>query len=246
MGTIIGFLNPLNANWVHVERRAVVIGAPVLAVAGLHTAGELANALSLVKGWYLSPYVAAVAILANRVCVRAGLIATVLTVPSYNFLWMGGRWSFDAPIAAEMLAYVSMVCVAFVISPRGPKVVPQKIFDAGADLPFTKGGSSNGARNGDGSLHGTGRRYWDVSPTGDWAHDCIVGEQYARIYVDRYLHGEPRPALAWVVADMVARGKFGAIETGFMQGLVRSYGINARKLRCPRSLQDDTQQLRKH
>lgn len=240
-GAAVAYLNPQNAQWAHADNTAYVISAPIALITALHVAGELFNASGLVQGWYLTIYGCAVLVMANRICIRAALIGASFTIPTYNFLYMGQRFAFDAPIGSEIVAYISMVAAAFLVAPRNRNKAPPKIFDGAADLPFTsdartkKGGFEEDTESG---LHSSGRRFWDVRPTGEWSYDCAVGEEYARIYVERYLHNEPRPPLAWIIADMVANGRFGGTETGFVSGLVRSYGHTVRALR-PRSTQND-------
>lgn len=65
-----------------------------------------------------------------------------------------------------------------------------------------------------GSLYGNGRCYWDVISTGDWAEDCRVGEEYARIWFEA---STSMPPLAWILRDMVAAGRWTGVEVGFIQ-----------------------------
>ena len=203
--------------WARAEGEIIYM-APLLAVAGLHALGEIVNHAGWVQGWYFSPYVAAVAVLSNRVCVRAGLIAALISIPSYNWFWMAGRHAWDWPISNELMAYLSMIVVAFLVAPRKPKPPDsRRIYDAGTDLPFTNKTRSDGRS--ERSLHGSGVYYWDVQPSGNWAEDCQVGGEYARIFLNRVRASEPGPILGWIIRDMIQKGQYSGVECGFAQGI---------------------------
>ncbi len=171
---------------------------------------------------YVSPYVAMVAVLANRVCVRAGLLTALLSIPTYNYLFAGApHQGFQVPSLGEVAAYASMVFAALMVAPRRQPPT-RRVYDAGTELPFTSNGRNGNGDRGNGGLHGNGIRYWDVRPTGQWVEDCNVGSEYARIFVERIKAGEPRPLIGWIVRDMIVKGVWSGIEAGFMQSLGRA------------------------
>lgn len=65
-----------------------------------------------------------------------------------------------------------------------------------------------------GDRHHTGRCFWHVEPTGDFAADLEIGERYASAY-QAYLASGKRLPLGWIVADM-PRGRLTGIEIGFL------------------------------
>jgi hypothetical protein len=59
--------------------------------------------------------------------------------------------------------------------------------------------------------------FWVVEPTGDWGHDSEVGAEHAR----SYLSCQPQPLLSFIVADMIARGRYTGVEAGFLSYIGR-------------------------
>ncbi len=202
-------------------RNYSVVAWPIWAVAILTIGSLVAVRLGIIPWPYVSTYVAAVAIVSNRVCVRAGVMTAVLSAPVYNFLFTGGpHVGFTSPDPGEITAYIAMIVVALVIAPRTQSSSDgsRRQNDAGTDLPFTRRDRGNGQSD---SLHGSGVCFWDVQPSGVWTADCEVGAEYARIFMERVKAGEPRPLLSWIAYDMVRRGpgNFSGVEAGFMQGI---------------------------
>ena len=220
------------------ESTQKTIATPILAVGALTFLGIVAEHLNVVHHWYASTYVALTAVIANRVCARAAVIATALAAPAFNYFFLAPKWAFQPVTMAEATIYASMLVVALLVAPRRSQAPdPPRTVDRGPELPFT-GRRRNG--EGDGGLHGTGLCYWDVQPTGNWAADCHLGGEYARIYKDRALHGEGRPLFAWIVRDMIQRGKFTGIEAGFSQALAQSFLLSAAaRRRSPRESRSD-------
>lgn len=190
------------------------LSATVVSVVCLTVIGIAAERAQFVHDWYGSPYVALVAIWANRCGLRCGLTAAVLSTLAYHYFF-AGDWSWVAPNHAQLTIYISMFVVACLVSPNSETPNPLRVLDAGHDLPFTrKDGSPNG-------MHRSGRRYWDVERSGVWGKDCHLGSEYARIYLARIVRGEPRPMLAWVIHDMIRRGKWSGVEAGFASAIER-------------------------
>jgi hypothetical protein len=78
------------------------------------------------------------------------------------------------------------------------------------------------SKNPDNSLHKNGVCYWDVKASDDWGDDCLVGEEYARMYLERMRHGDGRPELWWIVRDMIVAGRCTVVECGFIQRVFAS------------------------
>ena len=197
-----------------VRHMSVTIGC----VAAMTAVGLGAESFGVVQAWYGSPHVALVAVVTNRYGLRCGLVATMLSAPAWNFFFAAApKYHFGAPTRSEITIYLSMLAVACLIAPRArPRVDPPRVLDTSASLPFTADPKDKGG------MHGTGRRFWEVASSGDWADDCAVGGQYARIYLNRIRYREPAPLLGWVIGDMIARGRYTGMEAGFAQGIAEA------------------------
>ncbi len=197
-----------------------VIGAPILGVlVGLVLCLFLTDA----RGPISFPLIVAVGAVANRVCVRSGLIAATLAALAFNFFMAPPVYEFSIPTWRQLVLFGCMYALAFIVAPRRPRSGCAQVYDRNDDLPFTSRSSPNGKDGLHRGVHDNGLVYWDVRPTGDWRQDCEIGIAYARMYIDRAVRGEPRPLLCWVIRDMVRTGRFGGVETGFAQGLAHSY-----------------------
>lgn len=75
------------------------------------------------------------------------------------------------------------------------------------DLPFVA------KRRPDGE---PGRHFWSVTPTGDYATDCLIGRQYALEAVHYMRVTGCPPLLTWIVLDMPRRQDRSGIEVGFL------------------------------
>jgi hypothetical protein len=83
-------------------------------------------------------------------------------------------------------------------------------------LPFTSQSDDL-----DASLIRTGKRFWTVTPSGNWIEDCKLGEEYARLYLERINTGSSTPLMCWIVADMIKAGRYTGVECGFIQAVSR-------------------------
>ena len=205
----------------HLSTAARALYFPLLTVGALTAVNEAAVRLGVFPLPYLSVYMAAVALLANRVCVRAGLLGAALSVVTYDFWFSGGSHTgFVVPNINEAVAYLVMFGVAVAIAPRSPPADPpdRQIFGAGSELPFTTKDTNDLEK----SLHGIGVRYWSVETSGNWIEDCAVGSEYARIFIERVKARKSRPLMAWIVRDMVTAGRWTGVECGFIQGVARA------------------------
>ena len=194
---------------------------PLLTVGMLTAVNDAAVDNGVYPVPYLSLYVAVVALLANRVCVRAGLLGAALSALSYDYWFSGGdHYGFVTPSINEAMAYVVMFGLAVAIAPRNPPADPpdRQSFGAGSELPFTTKDTNDLEK----SLHGVGVRYWSVEASGDWIEDCAVGSEYARIFIERVKARQSRPLMAWIVRDMVTAGRWTGVECGFIQGVARA------------------------
>jgi hypothetical protein len=91
---------------------------------------------------------------------------------------------------------------------------PREVMPPAPELPFVSDHPERRAR----SLHGTGRCFWDVQTSGDWCADCEVGAEYGQLYLEHLRRtGKPDPLMCWIVADMIATGRWSGVECGFVQ-----------------------------
>jgi hypothetical protein len=143
---------------------------------------------------------------------HSGLLTAILGSFCFNFfLSQKPHIGFQMPVAREASAHILMLVSVFVVRRNlRPKCVEEPNTGEGYVLPFT---SSSAEPSG---LHGTGHRYWDVVPSGDWCADLEVGEEYARMWLHLVRTQRPRPVISWILGDMIAAGKFTGVEAGFV------------------------------
>lgn len=205
--------------------------AAMATIAMIALGNLIAMSLGLQSAPYQSVYVMAVAVLSNRICVRSGLLATFLAMPISNY--MEGitlrpfsvppgfyNVGFHVPAGWEIASWISMLVGVLLIAPRRER--PRgggRVFDSGRNLPFESDSPPRDGNGQDRSLHQNGHSYWDVHSTGEWAEDCEVGTQYARIFIERAKTGSPRPMVCFIIRDMIVRGRYSGVEAGFCQGL---------------------------
>lgn len=194
---------------------AIVV--PVVAVFGLATFGWLLERWGLVRGFYASPFVLLAGVVANRVCIRAGLMSALLGAVVFDVVFAAPRWQLSLPTVEEFLAYSSMFAIAVAVARRQPvERDPPPPHQAGQSLPFTS--QRPKTTRDDGSPDGTSlmaMSFWSVEATEVWADDTEVGIQYGRIYMDAVRRGSAVMPLAWIVRDMIKSGKFTGVEAGF-------------------------------
>lgn len=178
--------------------------AIVLACTGV---GLVLERTGVVARWYASPYVVVVAWAALRSGRRGGLLAAALSSLIWNIAFVPPFGVFVWPTTDEIVVYISMFAVAGIIgSYHRPDVQQVATGRYRGTLPFVK------------SEPRDGHKFWDVTRSGDWALDCVVGSEYARIYVERRseMHA---PLLGWIVRDMIKVGVYSGVEAGFIGGL---------------------------
>ena len=57
---------------------------------------------------------------------------------------------------------------------------------------------------------------WHVEPTGDWAADNAIGQQYAEALI-KYMNEHDAPELLGsIIGAMIEKGQRGGIEVGFL------------------------------
>lgn len=189
--------------------------AMVLACTGI---GLCLEKFQIVRGYYASPYVMIVAWSALRAGRMGGLLAAALSGLIWNVVFVtpsGIHW----PTNEELLAYLSMVGAAWIVGGYRPHSGERVVLRYAGSLPFVRSARANDDQK--------ERCFWDVLPTGSWSFDTSVGEEYARIYLERCkTYGAP--ALGWVVRDMIRSGSYTGIEAGFVGGLAAALPIRQR------------------
>lgn len=203
--------NRRTLRFVRVDNRAMAIYA-IMAVAGLTVIGLLLTKMGLVKSFYSSPFVMLCAVVANRVCVRAGLIAAGLSGVVHDYIFVDPYWQFSGPSAEQALAYVSCFVAAWAVGRRHPNAptagTPPP---SSSSLPFVSHSKSDKSD----------RSWWSVDPVDNWIEDTQVGAEYGHIYLDA-ARKDKLPPLTWIIRDMVKAGRWSGVETGFVSVIARS------------------------
>jgi hypothetical protein len=200
------------------DPRKLVAGAA--AVGAMVTVGLIAEHLHVVDRWYGAPFVLLVAVISNRLNMRAGLLAAILSILAWNVFFdhrTKDAWDISWPTTDELAIYISCILAAILLAkPRPPTTL--RTYDGGHNLPFTRAPGTNGDHT-HGGLHSTGWIYWDVQPTGNWGHDVNIGREYCRMWMSRAKYGEMRPLLPWIVHDMIRGRRWSGVEAGFASAL---------------------------
>lgn len=192
--------------YVRVDLLSVVV-YPVLTIALFVIAGKVLLALGLVKSVYASPFVVISALMANRVCLRAGLVAATLSVLVHEFFFSAPYHELNLPTAEQAFAYLSNFVVAWAVARKIPIDPYRRPAPSLQSLPFT---CSDDTR--------IDRRFWVVDSTDDWPDDCHLGSEYGRIYLD-HLSAGYAPPLGWIIRDMIKAGRYTGVEAGFSAAL---------------------------
>lgn len=201
-----------------IEPASYILAISFGGVAGLVIVGMIAEWVFKLDYFYASPFVALVAVIANRVCIKAGVIAAALSSIAHLFFFVPEKWAFEIPPTAQLVSYVSMFAIAVIVARREPIPPPPPATLDLSNLPFT---SVRKDKDKGAGLHKTANCYWSVEPTGQWVKDIKIGEEYARVYVHRVASKARAPLAAWIIRDMIVAGNFSGVEAGFVQGLTR-------------------------
>lgn len=203
---------------------------PVMLVLSCTAMGLGLERAEIVKGFYASPYVMIVAWSALRCGRRGGLLAAILASLVWNWLFvkpLGFHW----PANEELMAYLSMFGASWVVGGYTPKNDAPKQSRYSGALPFVR----TRKRDDDPC------QFWDVDMTGVWSFDAKVGQEYARIYIER-CKWYGAPALSWIVRDMIRSGTYSGVEAGFIGGVASQLPARQR-ISMPLSTHDDTDDL---
>lgn len=88
-------------------------------------------------------------------------------------------------------------------------------FSAIAYLPFVISGGGD-------SVTG-GRVFWQPHRTGDEATDWVLGDAFARQAIQAAVEDNEPLLFAWIIEDLVAAGRFDALERRFVTGLTAAH-----------------------
>lgn len=191
------------------DRPARMFVVPTTAIALTTLAVLSLNGFSIIGRPYLSPFVMAACWCSHNSGLRAGMIAGVLAFMAHQ---IDIRAGFIFPTEAEFTAYGTMLTGIVLFALRGSAsaldaIAKQKSLhlteDAGP-LPFV--------------CKDIGE-FWNVHSSCVWADDDQVGLEYGRLYVDRLRRFHCAPLLAWIIADMVQKGRFTGLEAGFLHAV---------------------------
>ncbi|MGF7175872.1 hypothetical protein [Azospirillum doebereinerae] len=62
------------------------------------------------------------------------------------------------------------------------------------------------------------RDFWAVDVASDsYLQECERGEAFAQLALDHMRRQDAAPLLAWIVNDMLDKGRFGGVEIGFLR-----------------------------
>lgn len=203
--------------WVRVDGLSAVL-YPIIMVGAFTALGDLAVSARILNGWYSSPYVVLCAVAANRICVRAGVWCAVLSILAHAYVFVGERWAWEWPPIEQALSYASMVAVPYIVGRKEKIITPRDGNESGDPavgvqaLPFTR----------DGEGDGESRHFWYVDASGDWGDDSHLGSEYGRIYLEHVRRSRRGPLLAWIISDMVRKGKWSGVEVGFLSVIGRA------------------------
>ena len=190
-------------DYVRVDLLSVIV-YPILALALAVMAGKFILATGLVKSIYASPFVALSALIANRVCLRAGLLTAALSVITHEFFFAAPYHQLNWPTQEQALAYAANFLAAYAVARRVPMPPPRGPSSLGAHgLPFAVIPAADAPRV-----------FWVAESDGDWVRDADVGQEYGRIYLEQMRAGYA-PPLGWIIRDMIAAGRYGGVEAGF-------------------------------
>lgn len=201
---------------------AVLIPFIALTVAIL--LGHIVLSIGAVKSVYSSPFVALSAIVSNRVCLRAGLITAAGAVVAHEFFFAAPYLHLGWPSPEQSLAYGANFAAAYLVARRTP-LPPQTPPHTNGTTPLPFVGTTTTPPE---------KSFWVVSGGRDWSEDCIVGSEYARLYLDHAC-----TPLPWIVRDMVAAGKWTGVEVGFCSVIGRAASVGRRNIDLPTSLPHD-------
>lgn len=143
---------------------------------------------------------------------RTALIAWGLSAVALNLLVIPPADEFSwPPDYREVWLHGLLLAGIFILAPR--RIVPIRRLDDGRHhLPFLAAVHASEGRRVD---------HWSVRSTGDYTADAEVGRAYARMFVGRMAKGETHPQPAWIIRDMVAKGRFTGVEVGFVQAFAQ-------------------------
>lgn len=181
--------------------------------------------IGLVKSVYSSPFVALCALVANRVCLRAGLLTALGSMLGHEFFFASPYWELNWPSAEQALAYSANFAAAYLVARRVPLPPAPKSTTPGAGiLPFVA------------QTTAPDKSFWVVDSAGqDWTEDCQVGSEYARMYLER---GADQTPLIWIIRDMVKAGRWTGVEAGFCSVVGRA-ALSRRRDQPPPSVPHD-------
>jgi len=201
---------------------------PIVAVAGLCLIGAGLVSMKVVSSFYASPFVLLCAVVSNRVCLRAGLIAATLSIVAHEYFFSAPYYEINLPSREQFLAYLSNYIAAWAVARKIP--APPSPLDPAQPLPFTHSGTSDDST----------RSFWAVDADDDWIADCEVGAEYGRIYVDRLRSTAACPPLGWIVKDMIGKGRYSGVEAGFFSVVGRAASARIQPYpKVPDHLQSD-------
>lgn len=209
--------------FVRVDSGSVIL-IPLLVLTVAIGLGHLLISIGLVMSIYSSPFVALSAFVSNRVCLRAGLVTSFLSVLAHEFFFVAPL-GFNWPSPEHALAYAANFAAAYLVARRVPLDTTPRRNDLGAAaLPFV--GSTTATPE---------KSFWVVDGGGgDWTEDCVVGSEYARLYL-----AHARTPLPWIMKDMVAAGKWTGVEAGFCAVVGRAAALGRKNLEAPPSIPHD-------
>ena len=98
---------------------------PVAAVVLCTALGLAAERLAIVKGFYASPYMLVVALVAVKYGRHSAYVAAALSALAFDLVFVTPRWVLVWPTNEEWMAYASMALAAHVVGGYRPQAPAQ-------------------------------------------------------------------------------------------------------------------------
>lgn len=205
--------------FVRVDPKIAALAA--LAAMALTALGSwLLIAAGMVHTVYASPFVAASAVVANRVCIRSGMATAALSSAIHQYLFVPPVFVITMPTRDELIGYASCFVVAYLVARRASADRDRPSAPSKGLLPFVS------------PPNNVDRSFWIGGGYNDWIRDCDVGTAYGRRYLETLRSTPPTPPLGWIIRDMVALGRWTGVEAGFCSAIDKALPVSVR-VRAP-------------
>lgn len=195
------------------------LGYPLIWLGLLTATNQAAAYVGLMRGtYYLGLYIALVAVVAHT---RERSVAAIIAALSAVICAFKVDFTCPAVASYELTGIAGMAIVAYRIKaclPHPEEPLARRSLGS-LKLPFT-------STRADGTVC-----LWSVDSSGNRIEDERVGEEIARIVLERIRLRKWCPEMSWIIKEMIDRGpeRWSGIEVGFIQRMAQE---GARALIC--------------